>query len=103
MKWVLLVIIGVLAGIVDVLPMIKMKIDRYSIASAFLFHVIAAMILYFVKVDMVFWLKGGVVYLLMALPLILLVARDDKKSVLAMVVSSVVIGSLVGIIQHFVL
>lgn len=30
--------IGIIIGTIDVLPMIKMKLDKYSIASAFVFY-----------------------------------------------------------------
>ena len=36
MKGILLTcLIGIIAGAIDVLPMIKMKLDRFSIVSAF--------------------------------------------------------------------
>lgn len=94
---------GTAAGIIDVFPMIKMKIDRYSILSAFLFHLIAPFILYSLETNIVFWLKGGLTYLLLAIPTIVLVARDDKKSVPIMCGSSLIIGTIIGIIQHFLM
>lgn len=96
-----LLVIGAVAGTLDVLPMIKMKLDKYSIVSAFVFHFTAPTILYLIKTGIVFWLKGGITYLILALPMVILVARDDKKSVPVMCISSLVFGTVIGLIQHF--
>ena len=46
MKGILLTcLIGVIAGAIDVLPMIKMKLDRFSIVSAFVFYFILPFII----------------------------------------------------------
>lgn len=36
MNFLLTLLIGIVAGVIDVLPMIKMKADRYSTLSAFI-------------------------------------------------------------------
>jgi hypothetical protein len=48
------------------------------------------------------WLKGGIVYLVCALPLVLLIAKDEKKSVPIVLVSSLVIGTIIGVILHYI-
>jgi len=93
----LLLLIGVCAGIIDIIPMIKMKLDRYSISSAFTFHLIAPTILYLIQIEISVWLKGGIVYLLLAIPLIILVAKEDKKAVPIMIFSSIFIGTVVAL------
>ena len=40
MNFFIACLIGVIAGTIDILPMIKMKLDAYSTASAFLFYVV---------------------------------------------------------------
>lgn len=97
-------LIGVVAGVIDVLPMIKMKLDNYSKASAFIHYLIAPFIIFNTGLfGMVWWLKGGVLNLLLAIPVIILAAKDDKKSALPMTVTSVVLGTAIGIVGHFVL
>jgi hypothetical protein len=83
-------------------PLLKMKTDRYSIVSAFVFHIIASVVLYLIGFNIIFWLKGGITYLILAIPVIILAAKDDKKAAPAMIGSSFVIGSIVGIIQRFI-
>ena len=102
--FLLTLLMGVVAGAIDVLPMIKRKLDRYSIASAFVFY----LLLPFVIVNLnlfhtIWWAKGGIVALGLALPVILVVAKNDKKAVPPMLVMSTVLGTLIGIAAHFVL
>lgn len=97
-------VIGIVVGAVDVLPMIKMKLDKYSISSAFVFYFILPFIILNVDLfGMVWWLKGGVTGFLLALPTIIMVARDDKKSIPPMLVMSAVLGTVIGIAGHFLM
>lgn len=97
-------IIGIVAGVIDVLPMMKMKLDKYSKASAFVHYLIAPFIIFNIDIwGMAWWLKGGVLNLLLAIPVIILAAKEDKKSVLPMTITSIVLGTAIGIVGHFVL
>lgn len=97
-------LIGVVAGVIDVLPMIKMKLDKYSKASAFVHYLIAPFIIFHTELfGMAWWLKGGVLNLLLAIPVIILAAKDDKKSAMPMAVTSIILGTAIGIVGHFVL
>lgn len=95
---------GVVAGVIDVLPMIKMKLDNYSKASAFVHYLIAPFIIFNTGLfGMAWWLKGGVLNLLLAIPVIILAAKDDQTSALPMAVTSVILGTAIGAAGHFVL
>jgi len=95
-------LIGMIAGAIDILPMIKMKLDRHSIASAFVFYFILPFVILDIDLfGLVWWLKGGVTGLAMALPIIIMVAKEDKKS--APLIMSAVLGTLIGIAGHFLL
>lgn len=98
----LTLLIGIVAGVIDVLPMIKMKIDKYSTVSAFIFYLIMPFIVFYTKLfDTIWYVKGGLVAFLIALPTIIVVARDDKKSAIPMVIMSLILGSIVGIVGHY--
>ena len=95
-------LIGIVAGGIDVLPMIKMKLDKYSIASAFVFYLILPFIILNIDLfGMAWWLTGGIVGIALALPVIIYVAKEDKKSAVPMCISSVVLGTIIGIAGHF--
>lgn len=105
MKTILLTaLIGIIAGVIDILPMIKMKLDKYAIFSAFIFYFIMPFIIFNTELfGMVWWLKGGVITLALALPVIIIVSREDKKSIPPMVVMSIVLGTLMGIAGHLII
>lgn len=46
------------------------------------------------------WIRDGVVTLLLAMPVIILVFKEDKKSPIAMSIMSIVLGSIIGIVGH---
>ncbi|WP_320919238.1 hypothetical protein [Eisenbergiella porci] len=97
-------LIGMIAGAIDILPMIKMKLDRHSIASAFVFYFILPFVILDIDLfSLAWWLKGGVTGLAMALPIIIMVAKEDKKSAPPMLIMSAVLGTLIGIAGHFLL
>lgn len=105
MKTILLTcLIGIIAGAVDILPMIKMKLDKYSIASAFVFYFILPFVILNIDLfGLAWWLKGGVIGLAMAAPTIIMVAKEDKKSAPPMLIMSAALGTLIGIAGHFLL
>ena len=97
-------LVGMIAGAIDILPMIKMKLDRHSIASAFVFYFILPFVILDIDLfSLAWWLKGGVTGLAMALPIIIMVAKEDKKSAPPMLIMSAVLGTLIGIAGHFLL
>lgn len=102
MNFLLTLLIGVVAGAIDVLPMIKMKVDKFSCMSAFTYYVILPFIIFGLNwFGDLWWIKGGVVAILMAIPVIILVAKDDKKSPVMMAIMSIILGSIIGVLGHF--
>lgn len=103
MKDILLtIIIGLCAGIIDILPMIKMKQDKNSIASAFLVYFIAPFMIYSSSLfHMAWWLKGFVITFFFALPVMLLVIKTEKKALPAIITMTVILGTLIGVTGHF--
>lgn len=95
-KILITLIIGIIAGTIDIIPMFLQKLDRYSIISAFIQWVVAAFIISNIQFGIGGWLKGLIVGVLMALPIIVLVMKDDIKSAVPILVMSIVLGSLVG-------
>jgi hypothetical protein len=91
-------IIGVAAGIIDIVPMFFQKLDKYSIISAFIQWVVVAFVVTHIQFGVEGWLKGLIVAVLMALPVVVLVVKTDAKSAVPILIMSVVLGSLVGFI-----
>ncbi len=93
---ILTLIIGVLAGIIDVVPMKIQKMDRYSIISAFVQWMVVTFVIMNIDLGVASWLKGLIVAVLMAVPIAVLIAKKEPKSVIPILIMSVVLGSIVG-------
>lgn len=103
-KILLTACVGIVVGIIDVLPMIKMKLDRYSIVSAFVFYFILPFVIFNIDLyGIAWWLKGGIVALALALPTIIMVAKEDKKSVPPMLIMSVILGTVMSAIHTYLM
>lgn len=103
--FLLTLLTGVVVGCIDIAPMIKMKLDRFSIISAFVFYLIAPFIVYSSSLfgNAAWWLKGGLTTLLLALPVVILVMKDGVKGGVPLVVMSVVLGVVIGAVGHYLL
>jgi len=89
-------LIGVIAGLIDVIPMLIQKLDKFACWSAFIHWVVLGLIIPFVNWNMAPWLKGIVIAELTAIPVLIIVFPKDKKAVLPIVVFSVFLGAAVG-------
>ncbi|MDO8524718.1 MAG: hypothetical protein Q7R99_03755 [bacterium] len=93
-------ILGAGAGLIDVLPMLIQKLDRYAIASAFIQWLVLGFIITFIKIPGVEgWLKGLIVAVIMSLPIVIIVAKSDPKSVLIILAMSAILGSIIGFLS----
>ena len=99
MKEILLtILIGSMTGIIDILPMIKMKLDRYALLSAFSFYFIMPFIIFNLGIlENPWWLKGGLITLILSIPTTVLASKADKKAIMPISMMAVVIGTLIGI------
>ena len=105
MKLFLLTLLtGVVFGIIDILPMLKMKLDKHAIISAFVFYLIMPFIVYNTNLfGMAWWLKGAVITLLLGLPVIVLVAKEGIKGIIPIIAMSIILGTLIGVVGRFVI
>ncbi|MBU1118870.1 hypothetical protein KKH43_03245 [Patescibacteria group bacterium] len=89
--------LGAAAGIIDVIPMIIQKLDKYACISAFVQWIIIGFIVTHIKIPGVEgWSKGTIIAVLMALPIIIIVMKTDLKSVPIILITSAILGGLVG-------
>lgn len=88
---------GVCAGIIDTVPMLIQKIDAYATISAFVHWVVLGFIISYIKLQISAWLKGIIVAVVSALPIVVLVFEDDPQSVIPILGMSVILGAVVGI------
>lgn len=96
------VLVGLGAAILDVLPMVVKKLDKSFCISAFLQYLFAGIII--VNIDIphvVWWLEGILVSLAMAMPIVVLIAKTEKKSIPVILGNAVVLGVLISLAAHY--
>lgn len=96
------VLIGIVVGAIDALPMILKKLPKHAIVSAFLQYLFVSVII--INIDLpnvVWWIEGGLIALMMAIPIIIIIAETDKKSVPIILANAVVLGTLIAWAGHF--
>lgn len=103
MKELLLTLLtGIVFGIIDILPMLKMKLDKHAIISAFSFYLIVPFIIYNTNLfGMPWWLRGSVVTLMLAIPTLVLIAKEEIKTTIPVASMAIVLGALIGLVGHF--
>jgi hypothetical protein len=90
-------IIGIIAGTIDVIPMIIQRIDKYACVSAFIQWIVLGLIIPYVNWDIQPWLKGLIIAEISALPIMIIVFAKEPKSIVPIVIFSAILGILVGI------
>jgi hypothetical protein len=96
------ILIGLVAGIIDIVPMLIKKLDKRASISAFLQYLFLGIII--VNIDLpyiIWWLEGALISLAFTLPIVFIVSKEDKKSVPIIMVNSIILGTLIEIAGHF--
>lgn len=95
---------GVVAGGVDVMPMVLKKLPRASCLSAFIQYVVVSVVIFHITLPCLpWWLTGCLVSLAMALPMLVLVAEQERKSVPVIAVNALVLGFLIALVKYWLI
>lgn len=89
--------IGIFAGIIDIIPMLMRNIDKTSCLSAFVHWLVLGVIISYVNAPIPDWAKGSIIGFFSALSIVILIAGTDPKSVAPILITSLVLGAVVGI------
>jgi len=90
-------LIGITAGIIDVIPMIIQKLNRTACLSAFIHYFVLGLIIPFIAWEIAPWAKGTIVSLLTSIPIMVIVYPEDKKALIPMSIFSILLGAGIGI------
>lgn len=96
-KIALALLIGIIVGIIDVIPMYFMELSWYASMAAFVHWIVLGLIIPFVNWCMKSWIKGIVIATLSAIPVIIQTIELDYSSIVPILSSSVVLGALTGL------
>ncbi len=96
------VAVGIVAGLIDIAPMIAQKMNKSAVLSAFLqYFFVSIIILHIDLPGVIWWLKGGLVSLALALPIMIIVA--DRKAAPIMAGMAIFLGTLIGFAGYFLI
>ena len=90
------IIVGIIFGIVDIIPMILMKMTWDTLVSAFLMCIIGGFLISTSNLKLNNTLKGTLIFFLIALPMMILVVAGSPQELIPMLVTNLIIGSLMG-------
>jgi len=96
-NFLIAIIIGLTAGLIDIVPMIIQKLDRRDTISAFVHYFALGLIIPFVNWDIDPCLKGIVIALLTSIPIMIIVYPRDKKAIIPLVIFSLILGAGIGL------
>lgn len=93
---------GMLAGLVDVLSMIKNKnIPRFSIVSLWAQWVFIGLLIPFVSWDIAPWYKGAVIGFLGMIPTMIVTSQRNPKATIPTAIGGLLLGAALGTANYF--
>ena len=87
---------GIIAGIIDITPMIIMKLEKTANISAFFHYFALGLIIPFVDWGIPSWITGIIIALLTTIPIMIIVFPKDKKAIIPMILFSLILGAGIG-------
>jgi len=96
------IFIGTAAGLIDILPMIAQRLEKKTIISAFIHYFVVSLLI--VNIDLpgiVWWFQGPMISFILAVPVMIIVSKNDKKAVPIIFAMSLILGTLIGIAGHY--
>lgn len=103
-SYLLIFLIGLVAGFIGILPLLRRKVDRYTVLSAFVFFFLMPYTVFHMRLPGVeWWLKGPLVCLVLVLPLGIAALRGYRRCVFPMLLMAVLVGAFISFLGHFLL
>lgn len=95
-------IAGVVIGGIDIAPMIRLKLPRYTIIASFIHFFVATVVIFHTRLPYLpWWLQGGVLGFALMLPMLIHVGHEDTKPLPIITANAVVLGTAVGILARY--
>ncbi len=89
--------LGVVAGAIDIIPMIKRNVPKFSIGFVFAQWVVLGLLIPFVNWKIPSWLKGLIIGELGMIPVMILTYYRNKQALPSIMIFAAVLGIGLGI------
>jgi len=102
-KILIIVVIGLVLGAIDIIPLLLAEAPVFNMLSIFAFWIVASVIIYKTKILVNSIVNGMLISLLLMTPLALAVSATNSKDFFPMMIMALVLGPLCGfLIKKFV-
>jgi hypothetical protein len=89
-------LIGLIAAVIDTVPMILRKMDKFFVLSAFFTWIILGIFIPKINFVSISFLSGIIAAVLFVLPMTFLIYKLDQKGLPIVVVTTIILGGGVG-------
>lgn len=94
------ILLGVCAGILDLIPMLIQKLNWIADLSAFTMWVVIGFLLSVTKLEINGILKGILISVLVLLPSAIIIGEKDIKSLISIGIMTTVLGAALGFVTE---
>lgn len=96
--------VGLIVGVVDIIPMIIQKLPKYSIIAAFLFFFFISIIIFHTNIYYIpWWLEGSIIAIAMMTPILIHIGVTDRKPLPIIALNTIILGAVISIAKYFLL
>ncbi len=103
-EYLTIILIGLVAAFIGIIPLLRKKADKYSVLSAFLlFFVMPYVVFHFNLSWAQWWWKGMVISGVLALPLVIAFGRGNSRCAFPLLLAAIVVGAFISFLGHYLL
>ena len=103
-EYLTIILIGLVAAFIGIIPLLRKKADKYSVLSAFLlFFVMPYVVFHFNLSWAQWWWKGMVISGVLALPLVIAFGRGNSRCAFPLLLAAIVGGAFISFLGHYLL
>jgi hypothetical protein len=95
-KFKIALMLGLSAGIVDIIPMIIQKINWYANMSAFVHWLVMGTVITYLDMPLKGWVKGLIIGEVACFPVAIIVLKTEPVSVIPIIIMSAILGTTIG-------
>ena len=103
-EYLTIILIGLVAAFIGIIPLLRKKADKYSVLSAFLlFFIMPYVVFHFNLPWAKWWWKGMVISGVLALPLVIAFGRGNSRCAFPLLLAAIVVGAFISFLGNYLL
>ncbi len=98
------ILIGLVAGFMGMIPLFRKKADKYSLLAAFVLFLMMPYLIYHCSLPWAqWWWKGMVISGALSLPLVISLGRGSSRCAFPLLLAAIIIGAFISLLGHYLL